>query len=80
MNILNDTLIVRYDDSLKSIVIDHPDTAEIPNPLVRIRAETLDKMSVLEASQFLGERLILLIPQLRERYKADLARLAGNRS
>ena len=33
-------------------------------------------MSFLEASEFLGERLMLLIPQLRERYADDLARLA----
>jgi hypothetical protein len=43
---------------------------------VRIRAETLDKMGFVEASQFLGERLMLLIPQLRDRYKDDLAKLA----
>lgn len=78
MNILNDTFIVKYDDALQSIVIIHPDGAKVPNPLVRIRAETLDRMSFLEASQFLGERLMLLIPQLRERYKGDLAKLADS--
>lgn len=75
MNILNDTFIVRYDETLQSILIVHPDEKIGPGPLVRIRADTLDKMSFLEASQFLGERLLLLIPQMRERYAEDLAKL-----
>lgn len=78
MNILNDTFIVKYEETLKSILINHPDSAKVPNPVVHIRAETLDKMDFLQASQFLGERLMLLIPQLRERYKDDLRKLADN--
>ena len=76
MNLLNDTFIVKFDDELQSILIIHPDETTVPGPVVRIRAETLEKMDFLEASQFLGERLMLLIPQLRERYADDLARLA----
>jgi hypothetical protein len=76
MKILNDTFIVKYDEALQSILIVHPDEKKVPSPVVRIRAETLAKMSFLEASQFLGERLMLLIPQLRERYAGDLAKLA----
>jgi hypothetical protein len=77
MKILNDTFIVKYDDSLQSILIIHPDETKVPGPIVRIRAETLAQMSFLEASRFLGERLMLLIPQLRERYADDLAKLAS---
>lgn len=76
MNILNDTFIVKYDDGLQSILIIHPDESKVPGAIVQIRAETLSKMNFLEASQFLGERLMLLIPQLRERYADDLAKLA----
>jgi hypothetical protein len=76
MNILNDTFVVKYDEALHSILIIHPDEKKVPGPVVRIREETLEKMSFLEASQFLGERLMLLIPQLRQRYAADLAKLA----
>lgn len=78
MNILNDTFIVKYDDDLESILIIHPDEAVSSTPLVRIRADTLSQLDFLEASQFLGERLMLLIPQLRERYAADLKDLASN--
>jgi hypothetical protein len=77
MNILNDTFIVKYDETLDSILIIHPDEESVPSPIVRIRAETLDSMDFLEASQFLGERLMLLLPQLRRRYAADLAKLAN---
>lgn len=77
MNILNDTFIVKYDVELQSILIIHPDENRVPSPLVRIRMETLDKMNFLEASQFLGERLFLLIPQLRERYADDLSKLSN---
>ena len=76
MNVLNDKFIVKYDEKLQSILIMHPDEKQVSNPLVTIRAETLEKMNFPEASQFLGERLMLLIPQLRERYKDDLAKLA----
>jgi hypothetical protein len=74
MTILNDMFIVRHDETLQSILIVHPDKKLGPAPLVQIRHDTLDKMSFLEASQFFGERLLLLIPQIRERYADDLAK------
>jgi hypothetical protein len=77
MNILNDTFIVKFDEMLQSILIIHPDEDLVPGPLVRIRMESLNNMNFLEASQFLGERLFLLIPQLRERYAEELAKLAS---
>lgn len=80
INVFNDTFIVKYDDSLQSILIIHPDENVISRPIVQIRAETLEKMNFLEASQFLGERLMILIPQLRDRYSADLAKLANDES
>ena len=76
LNIFNDTFIVKYDEGMQSILIIHPDENVISRPIVQIRAETLATMNFLEASQFLGERLMILIPQLRERYEGDLARLA----
>lgn len=76
LNIFNDTFIVKYDEVMESILIIHPNENVISRPIVQIRAETLATMNFLEASQFLGERLMILIPQLRERYDADLAKLA----
>ncbi len=80
VNIFNDTFIVKYDDSLQSILIIHPNESVASRPIVQIRAETLEKMNFLEASQFLGERLMILIPQLRDRYATDLAKLAKDES
>lgn len=78
IDIFNDTFIVKYDDGMQSILIIHPDENVMSRPIVQIRAETLATMNFLEASQFLGERLMILIPQLRERYSADLAQLSKN--
>jgi len=80
MNIFNDTFIVKYDDSTQSLLIIHPDEKVASRPIVQVRAETLDKMSFLEASQFVGERLFILIPQLQERYAEDLAKLREEHS
>jgi hypothetical protein len=76
INIFNDTFIVKYDEDLNSLLIIHPDQKIMSRPIVQIRAETLDEMNFLQATQFLGERLMILIPQLRDRYADDLSKLA----
>lgn len=60
--------VVRWDGALNSLLISHPDTKCFPQPHVQIRAETIDEMDFETASQFIGSRLALLIPALRERY------------
>lgn len=75
MNIFNDTFILRFDEETQSLLIIHPDEYVMSRPVVQVRAETLDKMSFLEASQFIGERLLILIPQLQSRYAEDLKSL-----
>ena len=75
MNIFNDTFIVKFDEETQSLLIIHPDETVMSRPLVQVRTETLDKMSFLEASQFIGERLLILIPQLQSRYAEDLEKL-----
>ena len=75
MNIFNDTFIVRFDEETQSLLILHPDKTVMSRPIVQLRPETLDQMSFLEASQFVGERLLILIPQLQNRYAEDLAKL-----
>ena len=65
---LSDKFIVRWDPQLASLLVEHPDSVNFPQPLVQIRASTLEGMSWQEASQFIGERLVLLMPTLRERY------------
>ncbi len=75
MNIFNDTFIVKFDEETQSLLIIHPDESVLSRPVVQVRAETFDKMSFLEASQFIGERLLILIPQLQSRYAEDLEKL-----
>lgn len=66
--LLSDEFTVRWNRALDSLVIVHPDPKRFPQPHVQIRASTLSGMSFEQASQFIGERLVLLIPALRERY------------
>ena len=66
-DVLSNRLIVEWDHTLDSLVIVHPNP-DVPRPLVQIRSATLSDMSFEQASQFIGERLVLLVPALRERY------------
>lgn len=65
---LSDSLNVRWDAQLESLVIEHPDRADFPELIVRIRSSILAPMSFADASAFIGERIVLLIPALRARY------------
>lgn len=66
--LLSNEFIVRWDEELNSLVIVHPDGERFPRPHVQIRASTLADMNFEQASQSIGERLVLFIPALRERY------------
>ncbi len=66
--LLSNEFIVRWDEELNSLVIVHPDGEPFLRPHVQIRSSTLADMTFEQASQFIGERLVLLIPALRERY------------
>lgn len=77
MSFLSKTLVVRFDDQSKSVLIEHPDRKEFPSPLVQIRYETYSEMSFDEACAFIGSRIVLLIPDLREQYQKDIDRLAN---
>lgn len=66
--LLSNEFIVRWDNDLEGLVIVHPDGERFPGPLMQIRLSMLSEMTFEQASQFIGERLVLLIPALRERY------------
>ena len=66
--VVSDTLIVRWAPDLDSLVIEHPDRSRFSQALVRISSSTLAEMSFAQASSFIGERIALLVPQLRTRY------------
>jgi len=68
MNIFSNRFEVEFDEQRDAFVIRHPDARRFPTPLVEIRGDTLAGMSLQQASQFIGERLILLVPRLRERF------------
>jgi hypothetical protein len=69
MNILSNRLDVEYDHGRSAVLIRHPDRHQFPSPFVEIRRETLNEMSLKTAAEFIGERLILLNPALREIFK-----------
>lgn len=69
MNIFSNRFEVEFDEVRDAVLIRHPNRQEFPTPLIEIRRETLKEMSLKEASEFIGERLILLTPVLRELFK-----------
>jgi hypothetical protein len=66
--VLSNALRVRWDTSLQSLIIEHADKAEGELPQIQIRSDTLDQMNFVKATSFIGERIALLIPSLRDRY------------
>jgi hypothetical protein len=78
MNFLSPILTIRFDATSKSILIYHPDKSQFPDPLVTIREETYSAMTFEEAAEFVGSRILLLIPGMREQFKDELARLASS--
>jgi hypothetical protein len=44
-------------------------TRKNPWPMIEISQETLAEMSFSEASQFIGEKILLLIPAMRDQFK-----------
>ena len=78
MKFLSDTLVVRFDQATKSLLIMHPDKEAFPHPLVNIREETYSSMSLDEASEFVGARILLLIPEMRQQFREEIDRLASS--
>ena len=64
--LLTPELVVRWDSKRNALLINHPNEEMFPPPLIEIQAGTLAEMSFEQATQFIGERLVLLIPALRE--------------
>lgn len=69
MNVFSDRFEVEFDEAHDAVLIRHPNRQEFPTPLIEIRRDTLAAMSLKESAEFLGERLILLMPSLRELFK-----------
>lgn len=78
MEFLSHTLVINFDSSSKSLLISHPDKSKYPDPLVTIREETYSGMNFEEATKFVGSRILLLIPAMREHFKDELNRMASS--
>src|SRR4051812_5609339 len=65
-DVLSNEFIVRWEDHLNRLVLVDPRYPD--SPAVRITDATLSEMSFHKACQFIGERLVLLMPGLRHRY------------
>ena len=65
---LSSDLRIRWSVVTDSLEVIHPDTEQFPDPLVRVRAATLSGMSFDQASRSIGETVVLLVPELRNRY------------
>jgi len=49
-----------------------------PSPLITVRPETIEMMEFDEVAHFLGTRLLLLMPGMREHFQEHLERLAAS--
>jgi hypothetical protein len=78
MKFLSNTLIVQFEQSTGNLLIVHPNREEFPHPLVTVRPQTYSAMSFNEAAEFVGSRVLLLIPGMREQYKEHIQRLASS--
>jgi hypothetical protein len=75
MNVFSDSLTTIFEEETKSILISHLQPTEFDGSLVNIRLETYGKMTFDELSAFLGSRLLLLMPSMREFYKVDIDKM-----
>jgi len=69
-DLMSNQIKVTWDEKLDSLLIDHADRNN-PRALIQIRNETHDEMTFEEASNFIGQRLIMLIPGLRSKYESQ---------
>lgn len=69
MNVNPNRYVVEFDRQRDPYIIDEPDRDPDLLPMIVIRRETLEAMSLKEASQFIGTRLITLTPELKEMFK-----------
>ena len=67
-DLLSSDLHIRWSAATDSLEVMHSDTERFPDPLVQVRASTLSDMSFDQAAKFIGETVVLLVPELRNRY------------
>ncbi|PVY56318.1 MULTISPECIES: hypothetical protein [unclassified Simplicispira] len=69
MNSFSNKYIVEFNENHGEFTIDFVKKIDDCMPLVVIKTEDLKEMNLKQASEFIGERLILLMPALRKIYE-----------
>ena len=64
-SVLSNQLDIRWDEEADALLINYAGENKLPEPLIRIRAETIQDMTLAEASEFIGSRVLLMMPGLR---------------
>ena len=75
MDVLSDSLVVRFNVESRSVVIEHASNGAVPAPLVQIRLETYSAMDFDQMAAFLGSRLLLLMPSMRAVFADDIEKM-----
>ena len=65
-------LRIEYSDEQQALLIINPDLAFNEGVMIKIRVETLADMDFQHASEFVGSRILLTIPEMRELFKEFL--------
>ena len=66
--LFSNEFLVRWDEERHCLLVLHPNRSKFPEPLVTIRESTFVEMNFAAAAEFIGSRLALLMPALRDRY------------
>jgi len=69
INVHSNAFYVEFDLQKDMLVVRHPNHQEFQTPFIEISRETLNEMTFKQASEFIGERLILLMPPLKAMYQ-----------
>ena len=67
-DLFSNELLLQWDEEQRCLFVMHPDRVKFPEPLVTIRESTFSEMTFASAAEFIGSRLALLMPALRDRY------------
>lgn len=69
MSRLTNSIQILFDSETRHLQYWHLDREKYPRPLLEISLDTLSDMSFSDAAKFIGERVLLRMPAMRELYK-----------
>ena len=71
-SVLSNQLEVCWDEESNALLVNYAGENKLPEPLIRIRAETIQGMTLAEASDFIGSRILLMMPGLRSFFNDEI--------